>query len=393
MNEEDNILELKMILLGDSAVGKTSIINRYVDDKFSGNIITSTTMSFTQKILTINKQNVQLNIWDTVGQEKFRALSKLFFKDTKIVVLVYSIISKKTFESLDYWLNLFKETIGDDVVLGVAANKSDLFLEQEVDEQTGEEFAQKHGAIFEMVSAKENKLGLDNYINKLVSECLKRNPNLVRHKSTLKLLQLNEGESELKAGCCTGGKNKRVIRKYSGIVKDNRGILNIMFLGEYSSGKTSIINRINNLEFNIKETHTDELIKSSYNYNKGKMKLNVIINDVDNDKKKYPQFIDTIRNSCIFFLVYDVTDNQSLENITYWIEVINSIKENKKKDLFYILANKNDKNKENQNSTLIEHGKHIAEENNALFKAISAKDNEGIEGIIDSSVEYYLAMT
>ena len=393
MNDEDNLLEIKMILLGDSAVGKTSIINRYVDDKFSGNIITSTTMTFTQKILTINKQNVQLNIWDTVGQEKFRALSKLFFKDTKIVVLVYSIIAKKSFESLDYWLNLFKETIGDDVVLGVAANKSDLFLEQEVDEQTGEEFAQKHGAIFEMVSAKENKLGLDNYINKLVSEYLKRNPNLVRHKSTLKLFQLNEGESELKAGCCTGGKNKRVIRKYSGIVKDNRGILNIMFLGEYSSGKTSIINRINNLEFNIKETHTDELIKSSYNYNKGKMKLNVIINDVDNDKKKYPQFIDTIRNSCIFFLVYDVTDNQSLENITYWIEVINSIKENKKKDLFYILANKNDKNKENQNSTLIEHGKHIAEENNALFKAISAKDNEGIEGIIDSSVEYYLAMT
>ena len=393
MNEEDNVLEIKMILLGDSAVGKTSIINRYVDDNFSGNLMSSTAMTFTQKILTINKQNIQLNIWDTVGQEKFRSLSKLFFKDTKIVVLVYSIIDKKTFVSLDYWLNLFKETIGEDVVLGVAANKSDLFLEQEVDEQTGAEFAQKHEAIFEMISAKENKLGLDNYINKLVSEYLKRNSNLTRHKNSLKLLQLNGGESELKAGCCAGGKNKRVIRKYSGIVRDNKGILNIMFLGEYSSGKTSIINRINNLEFNIKEKHTEELLKSSYNYNKGKIKLNIIINDVDNDKKKYSQFIDTIKNSCIFFLVYDVTDNQSLENISYWIEVINSIKENNKKDLFYILANKIDKNKDNQNSKLIEQGKHIAQENNALFKAISAKDNEGIDGIIDSSVEYYLAMT
>ena len=388
----ENLIEIKMILLGDSGVGKTSIINRFINNKFSSDILASTTMTYTEKILTINKQIVKLDIWDTMGQEKFRSLSKLFFKDTKILVLIYSIISKKTFESLDYWLKLFKETIGDEVVLGVAGNKSDLFLNQEVDDQKGDEFAKKHGGIFELISAKENKLGLDNYINKLVSEYLKKNPNLISNGNTLKLLQQNESGSELKTGCCTGGKNKRVISKYGDIIRDNKGIINIMFLGEYSSGKTSIINRINNLEFNINESHTEELLKSYYYYNKRKINLKIVINDVDNDKKKYSEFIDTIKNSCIFFLVYDVTDNQSLENINYWLEAIRTIKENHTKDLFYILANKNDKNK-NQNSKLIEQGKHIAEENNALFKIISAKDNDGINGIIDSSVEYYLAMT
>ena len=117
-NEET--LELKMILLGESAVGKTSIISRYVDDVFSANLMTSTTMSYVQKYITINNQKILLSIWDTVGQERFRSLSKLFFNDTKIVVLVYSITDKKTFEELDFWLNLYKECIGDEAILGIA---------------------------------------------------------------------------------------------------------------------------------------------------------------------------------------------------------------------------------------------------------------------------------
>ena len=193
-------LELKMILLGESAVGKTSIISRYVDDAFSANIMTSTTMSYVQKYITINNQKILLSIWDTVGQERFRSLSKLFFNDTKIVVLVYSITDKKTFEELDFWLNLYKECIGDEAILGIAGNKADLFLEQEVNEEKGEEYAKKNGGIFEMISAKENKLGLDNFINKLIIECLKKFPNLITNKKSIKLFQQDTEREELKAG-------------------------------------------------------------------------------------------------------------------------------------------------------------------------------------------------
>ena len=97
MSKDDETLDIKMILLGETAVGKTSIISRYVENTFSSDLMSSTSMTYVQKILTIDKQRIRLNIWDTVGQEKYRSLSKLFFKDTGIVVLVYSITSLQSF--------------------------------------------------------------------------------------------------------------------------------------------------------------------------------------------------------------------------------------------------------------------------------------------------------
>ena len=391
-NNEDPI-DIKLILLGETAVGKTSIINRYVQDSFSDSLMSSTSMTYVQKKITLNRQKISLNIWDTVGQEKFRSLSKLFFKDTKIVILVYSIVDKKSFDNLGYWLNSVKETIGNDFILGVVGNKCDLFLEQKVDEELGAEFAKKNGGIFEQISAKENRTGLDNYITKLVSEYLKLNPQEITNKSnnSIHLFKEDENTEEVKAGCCTGEKNKKIIKKYSDIVKEKNGIINVVFLGEISSGKTSIINRIKNKEFNIAEKHTEKIVKSYIPYNKGKMKLEVIINDVDIDNKKSFEFIELIKKCCIFFLVYDVQNNKSVDNVYYWIEVVKKIKENTTKDLFYILANKNDLNP--GNNKLIERGKFIAEENNSMFKIVSAKSNEGIDGIIEESVDNYLSLS
>jgi small GTP-binding protein len=390
MKEDDDFLQIKMILLGNTAVGKTSIINRYVEDNFSNNIMSSVNMTFTQKTLTINKQKIQLNIWDTVGQEKFRSLSKLFFKDTKIVALVYSITNRKSFDDLGFWLNIFKETIGVDVVIGVMGNKSDLFLEQVVNEEEGEKFAQEHGGFFDLVSAKDNKPGLDKFITKLVTECLKKNKNL-SPSNGIKLVN-QEQTQEIKAGCCAGDKDKRIIRNYSEIIKEKKGKIYSVFLGDISAGKTSIINRIQKSDFNLSETHTDELMKFNYTYNKGKMKLDIEINDVDINKKKSTEFIDIIKQSNIFFIVYDVKSQKSLENIHFWIEVIQKIKKNINKELIYILANKNDREDGNKNAQLIREGRDIAQENKIMFKAISAKDNEGINGIMKESVESYLAL-
>ena len=388
--DDDEILQIKMILLGNTAVGKTSIINRYVEDNFSSNLMSSVNMTFTQKTLKIDKQKVQLNIWDTVGQEKFRSLSKLFFKDTKIVALVYSITNKNSFNDLEFWLKTFKETIGEDVVIGVMGNKSDLFLEQEVSEEEGEKFAEENGGFFDLVSAKENKAGLDKFITKLVTECLKKNQNLSSNNG-IKLVN-QEQTQEIKAGCCAGDKDKRIIRKYSEVIKEKKGKINSLFLGEISSGKTSIINRIQKSDFNPLEEHTDELMKFNYTYNKGKMKLDIEINDVDINQKKSSEFIDIIKQCNIFFIVYDVKSQKSLDNIHFWIEVIKKIKENINKELIYILANKNDREDGNKNAQLIREGRDIAQENKTMFKSISAKDNEGINGIMKESVESYLAL-
>jgi small GTP-binding protein len=392
MSKNEDILEIKIILLGDMYVGKTSIISRYVEDSFSENIMSSSAMSYTQKDIVIDKQKIQLNIWDTVGQEKYRALSKLFFQDTKIVILVYSIKSLESFKGLDYWYNLYKETIGNEAILGIIGNKSDLYLEQEVEESQGEEYAKNHGGIFQLVSAKNNRVGIDEFIKKLVNEYLKKF-GINKNNKKIKLGEEEDVDiEELKAGCCTGSKGKRMIRKYSSIIKDEDGIINTVFLGEDSVGKTSIINRILKKEFNSSEIHTEELNEFNYKFKSNKMKLNIKINDVNNQKKITKEFVNIIEKSEIFFLVYDIYNDKSIENIEYWIDCIKKVKDNINKILIYILANKNEKIDGKENNSNIEKGKIIAVENKYMFKTISAKENEGISGLIDESVKNYLTI-
>ena len=126
MNEED-ILDIKLILLGETGVGKTSIIKRYINDEFDPTTTTSLTTSYVGKLIEKDNKKIKLNIWDTVGQEKFRSISQLFLKNTKIVIMVYSIISQESFDNLDYWLNLYKTQIDD----GTNFNYNDNFRQSE----------------------------------------------------------------------------------------------------------------------------------------------------------------------------------------------------------------------------------------------------------------------
>ena len=389
--EEDDpsTIDIKMILLGDAGVGKTSIIGRYVDDSFSDDYESSSSYTYVQKKIVISNQKINLSIWDTVGQEKYKALTKLFFKDTKIVILVYAIDNKNGFEGLDYWLKLYKESIGDEAILGIVGNKSDLFLKQQVEEEDAKKFAEDNKGFFSLISAKENKPQLDEYINKLVKEYLKKYGIVSNDTQKIKLNK-NDNAEELKTGCCSGSKGKRIAQKFNYIINEENGIINAVFLGDNSVGKTSIIKRINKKEFNSNETHTSDFNEIKYKIIKNKQELEIKINDVDNEKKSTKEFIDILKKSDIFFLVYDVNNKQSLDNINYWIEGINKIKDNINKNLIYILANKNDNN--NSNLETITTGKRLALENKYLFKTISAKNNEGIIGLISESVQSYLAI-
>ena len=139
----DNIIEIKLILLGKSGVGKTCIINRYIYDTFDHGQTPTSNVKTNEKILIIDKKKVKLNIWDTVSQEKYHSISKLFYNNTQILILVYEVINRESFEELDFWRNLFYEHNGDDVIVGVAGNKEDLFLEKKVDEEEGKEYSRK----------------------------------------------------------------------------------------------------------------------------------------------------------------------------------------------------------------------------------------------------------
>ena len=171
--------EIKVILVGEMATGKTSLINATMGLKFQETMVSTTTNSFFSKTITINSKKYNLNLWDTIGQEKYRSLTKIFIKDSKIVLFVYDITSKKSFDELNYWTKDVESQLGDKIVKGVIANKMDLFLNEQVKEEEGEEYANSIGAKFLLFSAKtENPKKIEQYLAELVEEYLtKRDDN------------------------------------------------------------------------------------------------------------------------------------------------------------------------------------------------------------------------
>ena len=170
MNNKET--RIKLILLGDSGVGKTAIIQRYHEDKFNPSLNSTTGANFLAKELIINDQKIILELWDTAGQEEYRSLTKVFIKNTKIIILVYDVTSLGSFNSLNFWYDFIKKEIGTEIVLGLAGNKTDLIFENDFDEEIspekGKEFAQKIGSSFVLISAKESSNEIKELFNELL---------------------------------------------------------------------------------------------------------------------------------------------------------------------------------------------------------------------------------
>ena len=148
----------KVVLIGESGVGKTCIIAQFTNGKFDPNTVTSLTAQYIRKNVDLPEgDTITFDIWDTAGQEKYRALAKIFYKDAKAIVLVYDVTSEKSFNEIkNYWYEQIKQLGSENIVIALAANKSDLYEEKQVSNEEGEEFAKSIGAIFVSTSAKIN---------------------------------------------------------------------------------------------------------------------------------------------------------------------------------------------------------------------------------------------
>ena len=165
---ETKVPGCKVVLLGDSGVGKTCIISRYILGSFDKNSPTTNGASFCSKNVRFDQlgKNLLLDIWDTAGQEKYKALTKFFYKDAAVCILVYDVTRKESFQSLkDYWYSQLKENSEPDIVIGVAGNKSDLYENEEVKEDEAREWAKEIGAVFELTSAQNNTGINDLFLN------------------------------------------------------------------------------------------------------------------------------------------------------------------------------------------------------------------------------------
>ena len=177
--EEDDYISCKIVLLGETGVGKTSIITRYIANSFSQVVMTSTGSSFFSKKIEINdNKRVKLQIWDTAGQEKYRSLAKIFYQSASVAILVYDVTLKNTFENLkEFWAGEVKTNAPEDIILAIAANKSDDYINQQVDNQEGKDLAKSLNAIFVCTSAKLGN-GIDDLFRMVAEKFIDPEKNI-----------------------------------------------------------------------------------------------------------------------------------------------------------------------------------------------------------------------
>lgn len=199
-NSESEENSIKIVLVGESGVGKTSIIERYIYESFDNSTESTLAAGFSRKELKFPELNISLSLdlWDTAGQEIYRAIAKTYYKNAAIAILVYDITRKDSFDEMcNYWYKQIKESGEKDVIFGIAGNKCDMFVEQKISEKEGKEFADKIGAVFSLCSAKGSigindlflgvtkkyieKVGVENIKNESKGEKLTR--KVVKKKS------------------------------------------------------------------------------------------------------------------------------------------------------------------------------------------------------------------
>ena len=198
--KDEKIHELKVILVGNSGVGKTNLINVLTGSKFKQSIMTTTISTYVEKKMEMGNKKYNLEIWDTAGQEKFHSLTKLFIKESRIVLFVYDITDKNSFTEIKSWVKIVKEVLDDKFVMGLAGNKKDLFLKEVINEVKGKEKAKEIGAIFKLTSAKEGE-GIHELMESLLKEYIKRlNAGEFQDLDTSSKLDIKKAKKKRK--CC-----------------------------------------------------------------------------------------------------------------------------------------------------------------------------------------------
>ncbi|KAM4891731.1 ras-related protein Rab-26 [Sylvia borin] len=148
-------LAFKVMLVGDSGVGKTCLLVRFKDGAFlAGSFISTVGIDFRNKVLTVDGVKVKLQIWDTAGQERFRSVTHAYYRDAHALLLLYDVTNKASFDNIQAWLTEIHEYAQQDVVLMLLGNKVDSAQDRVVKREDGEKLAKEYGVPFMETSAK-----------------------------------------------------------------------------------------------------------------------------------------------------------------------------------------------------------------------------------------------
>lgn len=198
------LVVFKMLLVGDSNVGKSSLLLRFADDQFSPSFITTIGIDFKIKTLVLpsSGERVRLQIWDTAGQERFRTITHAYYRGAMAIIIVYDVTNKQSFSHLTYWVSEVEERVADRAskpLLAIVGNKCDLAEQRNVGEMEGRQFADSQSSFFIETSAYNGR-----GVNELFIELAERIQNPEGEKRMVEVVDLLSlpGDDENKKSCC-----------------------------------------------------------------------------------------------------------------------------------------------------------------------------------------------
>jgi len=210
---DDEPISIKCVLLGESGTGKSSLIERFINNTFKKDTLSTLIGSFSSKIVFYEKENIKIrfDIWDTAGQEKYRSINKIFYQDAQVTLLVYDITQEYTYKAIkDYWFSEVKENSPKDAIIFLIGNKSDLYEKEVVNEEEARQYANEINSLYKLVSAQTGE-GIED-IFKMVGERLlteeflqkiKEENNANNNRNSIKnIMAENTKEIKKKKKCC-----------------------------------------------------------------------------------------------------------------------------------------------------------------------------------------------
>ena len=151
--QEDFDFLCKSVLIGDSGVGKSNILTRFAKNEFNYDSKSTIGVEFATKIMDFKDARVKLQVWDTAGQDRYRAITKAYYRNAKVAYIIYDITKRSTFLNCEIWLKEFMEHINCDAIIYIIGNKCDLNHLRVVSLEELKEFADKHDVFYAEVSA------------------------------------------------------------------------------------------------------------------------------------------------------------------------------------------------------------------------------------------------
>ncbi len=192
----------KILLLGDSSVGKTCFLKRYTDNTFQDAYLSTIGFDFKYKFVTLEEgKTVKVQLWDTAGEERFRTIAKSYYKGAHGIVLIYDVTNRKTYDNIRKWMNQIKDDSSSNISIILVANKIDCENEfRQVTKEEGEVLAKNNNLPIFEASAKDN-INVEESFKYLIEEINKKISHFTV-QTTTKLNNDNKNIKQEKKGCC-----------------------------------------------------------------------------------------------------------------------------------------------------------------------------------------------